>query len=298
MVFLRKELAARMGFKSLPLTITILCSFIGCVMHHEHAAERLAVTDAVRTHLLGADDEYGTDIWENIETADDVWYWMSDAFIPNVLDSIHDETYLQYNRIIGGARLLVQRRLEGNEYCVSPGWITHPSETARRLDMPCMEVIGTVKDEIEYGIDQLAFEPKGRETTSWSAGPSFDELADKVDRKFFMLSDNSTGHKSTLEAALGAGFMDRRVRQMQVSFVMYNADYNVWCLAEVNFFFCTHRAYLEQAASEYRRARAVSGHVTYCSFRCALPWHIDMDIRVRYSSFDRHLVANGIFYDR
>merc|ERR1740117_1654178 len=98
-------------------------------------------------------------------------------------------TYLQYNRIIGGIRVLTQTMAESVENCRNV-------VLSGIMNMSCMAE--PTNDPQTEGFDDLAFMPDGDETTLWSAGPDYDPKATSSSR-WFLLGDSQETHQRELD---------------------------------------------------------------------------------------------------
>jgi len=96
------------------------------------------------------------------------------------------------------------------------------------------------QDFLAIGMDDLAIKPRGVETFSWSTGPKFSGRA-TLGRWWLMYrngtnNESLASHKQTLRAMRAANVINRTVKQVQISVVMYNADVNMVSLTEANFY--------------------------------------------------------------
>lgn len=253
---LREEQHQENGIFMLPIVLGLLVLFTGMVLGHERSVARQSLRSAIRDDITeNANYDYlrqvGFKNLDNVNAPAAVIDWMRLGFFDHLLWKTADEAtgeltgeYLQYNRIIGGIRLLTQRMNESVGRCdlgetfantfASSG--AYDSSLAETFDSPCM--FETTNDRAAEGYDDLAFPPDGEETTDWSAGPSFEPRAIKPNLvRWFMMSEDRSQQERMLAELLDQNFIDRQTRQVMVSMVLFNADLQLICLVESNFLF-------------------------------------------------------------
>lgn len=228
------------GIFMLPLCIILLVLFTGMVDGHERSVSRQSIRSAVRDDIVeNCNYDYLREIvgFKNIDNVNvpyAVIDWLQLGYFSHLLWKTANENgtltgrYLQYNRIVGGVRLLTQRLDESVAQC--------EDQIADALGSKCM--FQTTDDWTAEGYDDLAFPPDGEETAMWSAGPDFEPNALKPHRiVWFMMTENITKQRETLASLTDTDFIDRKTRQVQASMLLYNADLHIICLVEANFFF-------------------------------------------------------------
>lgn len=224
-----------------PLVLLLLVLFTGMVLGHERSVARQSLRSAIRDDIdENANYDYlnhsvGFKNLDNVNAPAAVIDWMRLGFFDHLLWRTADAStgvltgrYLQYNRIIGGVRLLTQRMNESVGRC--------EMELADTFNSLCMD--RTTNDRAAEGYDDLAFPPDGEETADWSAGPYFEPNAIKPNlERWFMMSENRSVQEARLRELLEQNFIDRKTRQVMVSMVLFNADLQLISLVESNFLF-------------------------------------------------------------
>lgn len=243
---LREDMRAESGIFMLPLVILLLALFTSMVIGHERSIARQSLRSAIRDDILEncnydlLNESIGFMNMDNVKAAQSVNDWMRLGFFEHLLwktasmDGNLTGRYLQYNRIVGGVRLLTQRMDESVARC--------GSSIAEMFQTPC--VLEKIDDRSAEGYDDLAFAPDGEETSDWSAGPGFEPSAIKVNGshriEWFMMSQRREEQEEKLAQLIRNSeepFFDRKTQHVMLSMILFNADLQLICLVESNFFF-------------------------------------------------------------
>jgi len=236
---IREKIQEEKVLIALPLCFFLFVTFLGLCIFFERNTDRQAIVSGITDDIMeNCNFEFdgplmlmGFKGMDDVHSIRDIWEWMDLGFWPQVM--WQSETlgqYLLYNQIIGGARILTQTYEEDEAKC--------NSKIVENLNMKCMKQ--PEQDFLAIGMDDLALKPRGIETSSWSTGPTFSGRA-TLARWWLMYrngTDNEslTSHRQTLRAMRAANTINRNVKQVQISVVMYNADVNLVSLTEANFF--------------------------------------------------------------
>jgi len=240
-VNIREKIHEEKALVALPLCLLLFAMFLGMVIWHERNTDRQAFVDAINTDILeNAVFEYdgplmlmGFKNMQDVHSIRDMWEFFILGMWPQMMWQNSDGVvgrYLNFNQIIGGARLMTQTFIETEGRCVS--------RIASKFHMKCM--IAYEDDLTAVGGDDLAQQPRGEETSTWSSGPMYDSSAQKS-KEYFMYQNQTLNftwplHLSKLRNLRANNFINRTSRQVIMSVVMFNADLHMLALVEVIFF--------------------------------------------------------------
>mmetsp|Transcript_92812 Transcript_92812/g.199050 ORF Transcript_92812/g.199050 Transcript_92812/m.199050 type:complete len:871 (-) Transcript_92812:18-2630(-) len=153
------------------------------------------------------------------------------------------DDYLHYNRMIGGIRLRQERAELSWDSCRMPGNVPEDLWKAW-LGKPCMPALPTYELHPEVSDAEAFLLPAKRVEWLMTARDDLATmqkmLVDMEDGCAHLDKKNHTGACSCtacMESGVGLPYVDEQTQRVEIGFIVFNAEYGLFSLVTVNFFF-------------------------------------------------------------
>eukprot|EP00928_Gymnodinium_smaydae_P033482 TRINITY_DN23978_c0_g1_i1.p1 TRINITY_DN23978_c0_g1~~TRINITY_DN23978_c0_g1_i1.p1 ORF type:complete len:1165 (-),score=153.74 TRINITY_DN23978_c0_g1_i1:425-3919(-) len=239
--YLKGRLKASERFIGTPFALLLMVSYALSAIVHESAPTVSAMERSLEEFIEDnvnwafSNPNMGHKDVEDVHSFDNFWSWMTSGFLPTVLDfesawrdgkknmELWEELgqvpgqgfFIQHHRILGGLRLRQQRsgpyEKEGTQHTCS----TTPS-LYKAYNLSCVPGMGYESDPEKLDIRRMASPTAER----WLyINSTFDELRAQI---------------FDLEVE---GWLDRLTRRVEIGIPVYNAEFGLYTILTINFFF-------------------------------------------------------------
>eukprot|EP00927_Polykrikos_kofoidii_P040786 TRINITY_DN34800_c0_g1_i1.p1 TRINITY_DN34800_c0_g1~~TRINITY_DN34800_c0_g1_i1.p1 ORF type:complete len:1040 (+),score=221.97 TRINITY_DN34800_c0_g1_i1:68-3187(+) len=235
--YVQKQMNETQAMTSLPFTLLFVAAYAAMVIVHDSAVEIRAVEDSIERDIVdNANFGYDSPIvgHENVydvHSVTEFWSWMSLGFVPllfqqervfaegrNMSDprinaarhafSVEERgTYLNYNRIMGGVRLLQERSKEAP--------CSHSQDLARFFNRSCLGK--------SYEIEPETWDALGVRNPEREVWLFVTEDFEVLQRRLLVME--------------ASGWLDRATKKVEIGIPIFSGEFGMHSWITVNFYF-------------------------------------------------------------